>query len=72
MSPTLDEQITQLRQTIAEMEAQRAILSDALARRDETGDMDKARETYQQSLDMFTEMGAPGYIKVLEKRLKNF
>jgi hypothetical protein len=29
MSPTLDEQITQLRQTIAEMEAQRAILGDA-------------------------------------------
>ena len=33
------------------------------------GDLERARQTYQQSLDMFTEMGAPGYIKVLEERL---
>ena len=32
-------------------------------------DLERARETYQQSLDMFTEMGAPGYVKVLEERL---
>jgi hypothetical protein len=44
-------------------------LGDALVGRNEPGDLEKARETYQQSLDMFTEMGAPGYIKVLEERL---
>jgi hypothetical protein len=33
------------------------------------GDQDRAQEPYQQSLNMFTEMGAPGYIKVLEERL---
>jgi class 3 adenylate cyclase/tetratricopeptide (TPR) repeat protein len=44
-------------------------LGDALVGRDEPGDLELARETYQQSLDMFTEMGAPGYIKVLEERL---
>ena len=44
-------------------------LGDALVGRDEPGDLERARETYQQSLDMFTEMGAPGYIKVLEERL---
>ncbi|MCJ7537974.1 MAG: hypothetical protein MUO57_20805, partial [Anaerolineales bacterium] len=42
---------------------------DALLGRSEPGDLDQAREAYQQSLDMFTEMGAPGYIKVLEERL---
>jgi hypothetical protein len=44
-------------------------LADAHLGRNEPGDLEKARETYQQSLDMFTEMGAPGYIKVLEERL---
>jgi tetratricopeptide (TPR) repeat protein len=44
-------------------------LGDALVGRNEPGDLERARETYQQSLDMFTEMGAPGYIKVLEERL---
>jgi tetratricopeptide (TPR) repeat protein len=44
-------------------------LGDALVGRDEPGDMQHAKETYQQSLDMFTEMGAPGYIKVLQERL---
>jgi tetratricopeptide (TPR) repeat protein len=46
-------------------------LGDALAARNEPGDLERAKETYQQSLDMFTEMGAPGYIKVLEERLEN-
>ena len=46
-------------------------LGDALSGRNEPGDLERARETYQQSLDMFTEMGAPGYIKVLEERLAN-
>ena len=46
-------------------------LGDAHIGRNEPGDLDRARETYQQSLDMFTEMGAPGYIQVLEERLKD-
>ena len=46
-------------------------LGDALVGRDETGDKQRAHDTYQQSLDMFTEMGAPGYIQVLEERLGN-
>lgn len=44
-------------------------LGDVPARRNEPGDLERAREIFQQSLDMFTEMGAPGYIKVLEERL---
>jgi tetratricopeptide (TPR) repeat protein len=47
-------------------------LGNALIGRDEPGDLERAREIYQQSLDMFTEMGAPGYIKVLEESLKDF
>ena len=47
-------------------------LGDALVGHNQPGDLDRARETYQQSLDMFTEMGAPGYIKVLEERLGKF
>ena len=43
--------------------------ADALISRNDPGDLERAHETYQQSLDMFTEMGAPGYIKVLEERL---
>ena len=46
-----------------------ADLGDALAKRNEPGDLERARVTYQQALDMFTEMGAPGYIQVLEERL---
>ena len=34
------------------------------------GDKERARKIYQQSMDMITEMGAPGYIKVLEERLE--
>jgi len=44
-------------------------LGDALLGRNEPGNHERARQTYRESLDMFTEMGAPGYIKVLEKRL---
>ena len=44
-------------------------LGDAYLGRNEPGDLEKVREIYQQSLDMFIEMGAPGYIKVLEERL---
>jgi hypothetical protein len=76
MSITLDDPINQLKRTIAEMETQRAVLGDgvveaALVGRNEPGDLERAWETYQQSLDMFTEMGAPGYIQVLEERLKD-
>ena len=46
-------------------------LADALIQRDEPGDQELARQHLQQSLDMFTEMGAPGYIKVLEERMEN-
>ena len=76
MSAMLEEQISQLKRTIAEMESQRAVLGDAtveatLVGRNEPGDLERARETYQQSLDMFTDMGAAGYIKVLEERLED-
>jgi tetratricopeptide (TPR) repeat protein len=47
-------------------------LGDALIGRKEPGDLERAQETYKKSLDMFTEMGAPGYIKVLDERLKDF
>jgi hypothetical protein len=29
-------------------------------------------EIYEHSLDMFTEIGLPGYIKALEERLGDF
>ena len=45
-------------------------LADAFMQRDEPGDQELARQNLQQSLDMFTEMGAPGYIKVLEERME--
>jgi tetratricopeptide (TPR) repeat protein len=44
-------------------------LGEALAGRCEPGDLEQARATYQQALDMFTKMGAPGYVQVLEQRL---
>jgi len=44
-------------------------LGDALVGRDLPGDRDKAEQVYRQSLEMFTEMGALGYIQVLEERL---
>jgi class 3 adenylate cyclase/tetratricopeptide (TPR) repeat protein len=46
-------------------------LSDALVHRDQPNDLERAREGYQRSLEMFTEMGASGYIKVLEERLQS-
>jgi hypothetical protein len=46
-------------------------LGDSYVDRNGPGDLERARETYQQSLDKFTEMGAPGNIKVLEERLAN-
>ena len=45
-------------------------LGDALIGRNDSGDCERAQEIYQQSLEMFTEMGAPGYIKVVEDRLR--
>ncbi|MFU8772768.1 MAG: ATP-binding protein, partial [Anaerolineales bacterium] len=42
---------------------------DVCAARAAAGDLDKARELYQQSLDMFSEMGAHGYVNVLTKRI---
>jgi predicted ATPase/class 3 adenylate cyclase len=44
-------------------------LGDVLQGRDETGDREKAKEAFSQSLEMFKEMGASGYIRVLEERL---
>jgi hypothetical protein len=44
-------------------------LGDAYRNRNEPGDLDRARETYQQFLDMYIEMGAPRYIKVLKECL---
>ena len=46
-------------------------LGDALVARDEPGDLERAQEAYRQSLDTFTEMGAPGYIQVVEKRIED-
>jgi class 3 adenylate cyclase/tetratricopeptide (TPR) repeat protein len=44
-------------------------LGDALVGRGQPGDRERAEMKYQQSLEMFTEMGAPGYIEVLNQRL---
>jgi hypothetical protein len=44
-------------------------LGDSLVGRDLPGDRERAEQAYRQSLEMFTEMGAPGYIQVLEQRL---
>jgi len=44
-------------------------LGDALVGRNQSGDRERARQVYHESLDMFTEMGAPGYVQVLEERL---
>ena len=45
-------------------------LADALAQRAEPGDQEIARQHLRQSLDMFTQMGAPGYVKVVQERLQ--
>jgi hypothetical protein len=44
-------------------------LGDALVGRGQPGDLKRAQQVYQQSLEMFTEMGAPGYSEVLNPRL---
>jgi tetratricopeptide (TPR) repeat protein len=44
-------------------------LGDALIGRDLPGDRERAHEVFRQSLEVFTEMDAPGYIRVLEERL---
>jgi tetratricopeptide (TPR) repeat protein len=44
-------------------------LGDALLARDDPGDRDRAQHAYHQSLEMFTDMGAPGYVQVLQQRL---
>ena len=42
---------------------------DVLISRDLPGDQEQAMQVYRQSLEMFTDMGASGYIQVLEERL---
>jgi tetratricopeptide (TPR) repeat protein len=44
--------------------------ADIYVSRDELDDRDRAQELYRQSLDMFTEMGADGYVEVVRKRLE--
>ena len=44
-------------------------LGDIYARRSQPGDITRAGEAYQQSLKMFSEMEANGYIQVLNERL---
>jgi tetratricopeptide (TPR) repeat protein len=44
-------------------------LGDIYTQREQPGDSTRAREAYQQSLDMFSEMEATGYIQVLRLRL---
>jgi DNA-binding SARP family transcriptional activator/tetratricopeptide (TPR) repeat protein len=45
-------------------------LGDIYAQREHPGDSTRARVAYQQSLDMFSEMEATGYIQVLRQRLQ--
>jgi len=49
----------------------RIYLGDALRGRDSPGDRERARQTYQEALDIFKEMGADGYVQVLLKRLES-
>jgi tetratricopeptide (TPR) repeat protein len=44
-------------------------LGDALIGRNGSGDRERAEKAYREALEMFTDMGAPGYVKVLEERL---
>jgi hypothetical protein len=44
-------------------------LGDSYAQRNNPGDSGRACETYQQSLVIITEMGATGFMRVLEERL---
>jgi class 3 adenylate cyclase/tetratricopeptide (TPR) repeat protein len=45
-------------------------LGDAYLGRNDPGDKELAEKAFQQSLDMFTEMPAPGYVKILEERIQ--
>ncbi len=45
-------------------------LGDIYAQRDQPGDSARAREAYQESLDMFSAMEATGYVQVLRQRLQ--
>jgi class 3 adenylate cyclase/tetratricopeptide (TPR) repeat protein len=42
---------------------------DAYASRRQVEDLDRAEQLYHQALDLFTDMGADGYVKVLEDKL---
>jgi class 3 adenylate cyclase/tetratricopeptide (TPR) repeat protein len=44
---------------------------DVCVARASEGDFDKAREKYSQSLDLFTDMGANGFIRLVQERLDN-
>jgi class 3 adenylate cyclase/tetratricopeptide (TPR) repeat protein len=44
-------------------------LGDALVGRGQPGDRERAEMDYQQSLEMFSDMGATGYVEVLNQRL---
>jgi predicted ATPase len=46
-------------------------LGHAFHQQDGLGDQERAQETYKQSLEMFTEMGATGYINALKSRLQD-
>jgi tetratricopeptide (TPR) repeat protein len=42
---------------------------DVYLSRGEVGDVEQARELYRQSLDIFTHMGADGYVRVVSERI---
>ncbi|PWB55474.1 MAG: hypothetical protein C3F13_04130 [Anaerolineales bacterium] len=44
-------------------------LGDSLVGRDMPGDRERGEQAYGQALEMFTEMGATGYMEVLKERL---
>ncbi len=44
-------------------------LGDSLIGRNQPGDLQQAEKIYRHALELFTAMGAPGYIRVLEERL---
>jgi len=46
-------------------------VGDALRGRDEPGDRERASQAYHEALTLFTEMGATGYVQVLQKRLES-
>ena len=46
-------------------------LVDSLLRLDKSSNLKQARSIFLQSQDMFTQIGAPSFIKVLAQRLGN-